>query len=73
MAEELRVPSVGESITEVQVGTWLKQEGEYAERDEPVVEIESDKATVELVAPVSGVISKMLIFTASTILLLRIF
>ncbi len=60
MAFELKVPNVGESITEVQIGNWLKQPGEYVERDEPVVEIESDKATVEVFAPVSGVISEVL-------------
>ena len=59
MAVDLVVPSVGESITEVQVGQWLKKEGEYADRDEPVVEIESEKATVEVVAPVSGTIVKI--------------
>jgi len=56
MAVDLVVPSVGESITEVQVGQWLKKQGEFAERDEAVVEIESEKATVEVVAPVSGIV-----------------
>ena len=60
MSVELKVPSVGESITEVQVGEWLKSEGDYARRDEPIVEIESEKATVEIVAPVSGIVSKIL-------------
>src|SRR5688572_31436403 len=60
MAVELRVPEVGESITEVQIGTWLKAEGDAVERDEAVVEIESDKATLELPAPVSGTIEKLL-------------
>ena len=60
MAVELRVPEVGESITEVQIGAWLKAEGDSVERDEAVVEIESDKATLELPAPVSGTIEKLL-------------
>jgi 2-oxoglutarate dehydrogenase E2 component (dihydrolipoamide succinyltransferase) len=60
MAVELRVPEVGESITEVQIGSWLKGEGDRVERDEAVVEIESDKATLELPAPVSGTIEKLL-------------
>ena len=60
MAVELRVPEVGESITEVQIGAWLKGEGDRVERDEAVVEIESDKATLELPAPVSGTIEKLL-------------
>ncbi|HWB07850.1 MAG TPA: 2-oxoglutarate dehydrogenase complex dihydrolipoyllysine-residue succinyltransferase [Pirellulales bacterium] len=57
---ELKVPTVGESITEVQIGDWLKGEGEFVEKDQPVVEIESDKATVELSAPTSGTISKVM-------------
>jgi 2-oxoglutarate dehydrogenase E2 component (dihydrolipoamide succinyltransferase) len=60
MSVELKVPQVGESITEVQIGDWLKAVGERVERDQPVVAIESDKATVEISAPVSGVVSKML-------------
>jgi 2-oxoglutarate dehydrogenase E2 component (dihydrolipoamide succinyltransferase) len=60
MAIELKVPTVGESITEVQLGEWLKGEGQFVERDQPVVEIESDKATVELPAPTSGKVSKIL-------------
>jgi len=60
MASELKVPSVGESITEVHIGRWIKKEGDYAEQDEAVVEIESEKATVEIVAPISGTISEIL-------------
>jgi 2-oxoglutarate dehydrogenase E2 component (dihydrolipoamide succinyltransferase) len=60
MAHELRIPALGESIREVQIGQWLKQEGEWADKDENLVEIESDKATVELPAPAAGVITKIL-------------
>lgn len=60
MAVELKVPEVGESITEVQIGEWLKSEGEHADKDENLVEIETDKATVELPAPVTGRISQVL-------------
>ena len=60
MAVELKVPTVGESITEVQIGPWRKSSGEWVDRDESVVEIESDKATVELPAPVAGTIAKIL-------------
>ncbi len=60
MAVELAVPEVGESITEVQIGQWLKQEGEQVQVDQGVVEIESDKATLEVPAPVTGVISRVL-------------
>jgi len=54
MAVELRAPEVGESITEVLVAQWLKSAGDFIRKDEPVVELESDKATIELPAPVSG-------------------
>jgi 2-oxoglutarate dehydrogenase E2 component (dihydrolipoamide succinyltransferase) len=60
MAVEIKVPSIGESITEVVVSAWLKNEGESVGRDEPVVELESDKATVEVPAPISGTVSKVL-------------
>jgi 2-oxoglutarate dehydrogenase E2 component (dihydrolipoamide succinyltransferase) len=60
MSIELKVPEVGESITEVMIGTWKKQEGDGVAIDDPIVEIESDKATVELPAPVAGRISKVL-------------
>lgn len=60
MSVELQVPAVGESITEVEIVKWHKSEGDYAEKDEVIVELETDKATVELPAPVSGVIGKIL-------------
>jgi 2-oxoglutarate dehydrogenase E2 component (dihydrolipoamide succinyltransferase) len=60
MAVELKVPSLGESITQAQVGQWLKREGETVVRDEPVVEVESEKATVAVPAPASGVLRRVL-------------
>jgi len=60
MAIELKVPEVGESITEVEIGGWLKKSGEPVRKDEPVVTLESEKATVELVAPESGTLSQVL-------------
>jgi 2-oxoglutarate dehydrogenase E2 component (dihydrolipoamide succinyltransferase) len=60
MPIELKVPAVGESISEVQIGTWLKKEGEQAQKDEPLVEIETDKATVEIPAPMAGRIVSVL-------------
>lgn len=60
MAIELKVPTVGESITEVEIGAWLKQPGDSVEQDEAIVEIESDKATVEVYAPVAGVLGEIL-------------
>ncbi|MFQ5805401.1 MAG: 2-oxoglutarate dehydrogenase complex dihydrolipoyllysine-residue succinyltransferase [Phycisphaerae bacterium] len=60
MAIELKIPEAGESITEVQIGAWLKSEGDYVERDEPVVEVETDKASMDLPAPAAGVLRKVL-------------
>jgi 2-oxoglutarate dehydrogenase E2 component (dihydrolipoamide succinyltransferase) len=59
MAVEVTVPSVGESISEVYIGTWLKQEGDPVAQDEVLVEIETDKATLEVSAPVAGVLGKV--------------
>jgi len=59
MPIELKVPPVGESITEVQIGDWLKAEGESVSRDEILVKIETDKVTVDLPAPTSGTITQI--------------
>ena len=56
MAIELKIPSVGESVTQVTIASWLKEDGDYVEMDEAVAELESDKATVELNAEKSGVL-----------------
>ncbi len=60
MMIELKVPAVGESITEVEIGNWLKAEGSTVAKDEPVVVIETEKATVDLPAPESGTLVKIL-------------
>jgi 2-oxoglutarate dehydrogenase E2 component (dihydrolipoamide succinyltransferase) len=60
MAIELKVPEVGESITEVQIGVWKAQVGQFVEEDSAVAEVESDKATVEVRTPVSGKLIKIL-------------
>jgi 2-oxoglutarate dehydrogenase E2 component (dihydrolipoamide succinyltransferase) len=59
MAKEIKIPTVGESITEVVVSTWLKKSGDTVEMDEPIAEIESDKATVELMAEADGVLETL--------------
>ncbi|MCX6274143.1 MAG: 2-oxoglutarate dehydrogenase complex dihydrolipoyllysine-residue succinyltransferase [Bacteroidetes bacterium] len=56
MAIEMKVPSPGESITEVQIARWIKKDGDYVEKDEEVCEIDSDKATLTLPAEASGVL-----------------
>lgn len=58
---ELRIPEAGESIQEVQIGGWLKQEGQWVEQDENVVELETDKASMELPAPGAGMLVKILL------------
>ena len=57
MILEMKVPSPGESITEVEIASWLVEDGDYVEKDQPIAEIDSDKATLELPAEESGVIS----------------
>jgi 2-oxoglutarate dehydrogenase E2 component (dihydrolipoamide succinyltransferase) len=59
MVHELKIPRAGESIQEVQIGQWFKKEGQWVERDETVVELETDKASMDLPAPVSGVLTKI--------------
>lgn len=56
MATEIRVPALGESITEAQIGQWYKKVGDQINVDEPLVELETDKATQELPSPISGVV-----------------
>ena len=56
---EIRVPTLGESVTEATIGQWLKKEGEHVSADEPVVELETDKVSVEVPAPAAGVLSKI--------------
>ena len=67
MAEEIRVPTLGESVTEATVGQWFKKSGEHVNEDEPVVELETDKVTVEVPAPVAGVISSIAVNEGDTV------
>ena len=54
MALEMKVPSPGESITEVQIAQWLVKNGDYVEKNQVIAEVDSDKATLELTAEESG-------------------
>src|SRR4051812_46054636 len=54
MAIELKIPSVGESITEVQIAEWLKRDGDEVKKDENVAVLDSEKTTLELAAPENG-------------------
>src|ERR1700726_5123476 len=60
MATEIKVPSLGESITEATVAKWLRRPGEAVAADEPVAELETDKVTLEVPAPASGTRSEIL-------------
>lgn len=60
MPVELKIPAVGESITEVVIGAWRKSVGDNVEKDEDLVELETDKATFDLPAPAAGVLTQIL-------------
>ena len=57
MILEMKVPSPGESITEVEIASWLVEDGDYVEKDQAIAEVDSDKATLELPAEESGIIT----------------
>jgi 2-oxoglutarate dehydrogenase E2 component (dihydrolipoamide succinyltransferase) len=67
MATEIRVPALGESITEATVGKWFKQAGDAVAADEPLVELETEKVTVEVPAPTSGVLSAIMVKEGDTV------
>lgn len=59
MATEIKVPRLGESVTEATLGKWLKQVGDKVEADEPLVELETDKVTLEVTSPAAGTLSEI--------------
>jgi len=61
MSVEIRVPSLGESVTEATVARWFKQIGETVQADEPLVELETDKVTLEYNAPATGTLAEILV------------
>jgi 2-oxoglutarate dehydrogenase E2 component (dihydrolipoamide succinyltransferase) len=67
MATEIRVPTLGESVSEATVGTWFKKVGDTVKADEPIVELETDKVTVEVPAPASGVLTEIVIQAGETV------
>ena len=67
MTTEIRVPGLGESVTEATVAKWLKNPGEAVRADEPIVELETDKVTVEVPAPSAGILSEIRAATGATI------
>jgi 2-oxoglutarate dehydrogenase E2 component (dihydrolipoamide succinyltransferase) len=67
MTIEIKVPALGESVTEATVGQWFKKAGDAVKADEPLVELETDKVTVEVPAPASGVLASIVAETGATI------
>src|SRR6266436_9209661 len=60
MAAEIKVPSLGESVTEATVAKWLKRPGDAVAIDEPIAELETDKITLEVYAPAAGTLAEIL-------------
>jgi len=67
MATDITVPQLGESVTEATVAAWIKQEGEAVKADEPLVELETDKVTLEVPAPAAGVLTEILAQEGDTV------
>ncbi len=67
MSTEIRVPTLGESVSEATVGTWFKKVGDTIKADEPIVELETDKVTIEVPAPASGVLSEIVASAGETV------
>jgi len=64
---EIRVPTLGESVTEATIGKWFKQPGDRVAVDEPLVELETDKVTIEVPAPAAGVLSEIAVKNGETV------
>ncbi|MFL5015853.1 MULTISPECIES: 2-oxoglutarate dehydrogenase complex dihydrolipoyllysine-residue succinyltransferase [Rhizobium] len=67
MATEIRVPTLGESVSEATVGTWFKKVGDAIKADEPILELETDKVTIEVPAPASGTLSEIVVAAGETV------
>jgi 2-oxoglutarate dehydrogenase E2 component (dihydrolipoamide succinyltransferase) len=67
MATEIRVPTLGESVSEATVGTWFKKVGDVIKADEPLCELETDKVTIEVPAPAAGVLSEIVANAGDTV------
>src|SRR5436190_8262008 len=64
---EIRVPTLGESVTEATIGKWFKRPGDAVAADEPVVELETDKVTIEVPAPAAGVLAEIVVKDGETV------
>lgn len=67
MATEIRVPTLGESVSEATVGTWFKKVGDAIKADEPILELETDKVTIEVPAPAAGTLSEIVAQAGETV------
>ena len=67
MSKDIRVPTLGESVTEATIAKWFKKEGDAVKADEPLVELETDKVTVEVPAPASGKLEKISVLAGQTV------
>ncbi len=67
MATEIRVPTLGESVSEATIGTWFKKVGDTVNADEPLLELETDKVTIEVPAPASGTLSEIVAKEGETV------
>jgi 2-oxoglutarate dehydrogenase E2 component (dihydrolipoamide succinyltransferase) len=67
MATEIKVPTLGESVTEATIGKWFKKVGDAIKADEPLVELETDKVTIEVPAPAAGILSEIIAKDGETV------
>jgi 2-oxoglutarate dehydrogenase E2 component (dihydrolipoamide succinyltransferase) len=67
MSKDIKVPTLGESVVEATIGKWYKKEGDAVKADEPLVELETDKVTVEVPAPASGKLEKIVAAAGTTV------
>jgi len=64
---ELKVPTLGESVTEATVGTWFKKAGDIVSVDEMICELETDKVTIEVPSTINGIVSKIIVKEGETV------
>ncbi|RAI31983.1 biotin/lipoyl-containing protein, partial [Rhodoplanes serenus] len=64
---DIRVPTLGESVTEATIGRWFKKAGDTVTVDEPLVELETDKVTIEVPAPAAGTLSEIIVADGETV------
>ena len=67
MATDIRVPTLGESVTEATIGKWFKKPGDAVKADEPLLELETDKVTLEVNAPAAGVLAEIIAKDGDTV------